>query len=231
MHLNCSGASLSRLLFLLLGFTLNHIVLAAEPAGVVEVIFGEAYALDGDGERRILLEDSSIYVGETLLTGEGTTLQLRFEDDTRFFLGERAEFLIEEFHYLTDIPDSLTAKIIKGTFRFISGLIAGSRAEAMRVETPVAAIGIRGTHVAGETDVTSSVIILLEPVSQDISSGIVVSNDYGSVIIDEPGFGTEIPDEYSPPSPPRRMRLQSIENLMRSIQSIQRRNIPRPRVR
>jgi hypothetical protein len=28
-----------------------------------------------------------------------------------------------------------------------------------------------------------------------------VSNSYGTATIDKPGYGTEIPDEFSPPSP------------------------------
>ncbi|MCZ6802588.1 MAG: hypothetical protein O7D86_01265 [Proteobacteria bacterium] len=62
-----------------------------------------------------------------------------------------------------------------------------------------------------------------------IINKIEVYNEFGSVIIDEAGYGTEIPDEFSPPSPPRRMRLRTITNLMRSLQSIQRINTPRPR--
>ena len=40
---------------------------------------------------------------------------------------------------------------------------------------------------------------------------------------------TEIPDANSPPSPPRRMRMQTIENLTRSIQALTR--IRPPRIR
>ena len=99
----------------------------------------------------------------------------------------------------------------------------------MRVETVVATIGIRGTNVIGEVDATSATIILLEPEDTSRKTAIEVSNSYGTVKIDKPGYGTEIPDEFSPPSPPRRMPLQTINNLMRFMQSIQRINLPRPR--
>ena len=69
----------------------------------------------------------------------------------------------------------------------------------------------------------------MEPDDTSRKTAIVVSNNYGSVTVDEPGYGTEVPDEFSPPSPPRRMRLQTINNLTRSIQSSQRVNLPRPR--
>ena len=99
----------------------------------------------------------------------------------------------------------------------------------MTVDTTVATIGIRGTNVIGKVDSTSVTIILMKPEDASLKTAIVVSNSYGEVTIDEPDYGTEIPDEFSPPSPPRRMRLQTINNLMRSMQSIQRINLPRPR--
>jgi hypothetical protein len=46
-----------------------------------------------------------------------------------------------------------------------------------------------------------------------------VENKFGSVVIDQPGYGTEIPDEKSPPSPVRRMQLRTLDNLLRVIRS------------
>jgi len=97
------------------------------------------------------------------------------------------------------------------------------------INTAVATRGIRGTNVVGEADATSATIILIESEDTSRKAIIEVSNSFGTVTIDEPGYGTEIPDEFSPPSPPRRMRLQTINNLMRSMQSIRRINMPRPR--
>jgi hypothetical protein len=39
------------------------------------------------------------------------------------------------------------------------------------------------------------------------------------VVIDKPGYGTEIPDEKSPPSPVRKMQIRTIENVMRALRS------------
>jgi hypothetical protein len=46
-----------------------------------------------------------------------------------------------------------------------------------------------------------------------------VENKFGSVVVDKPGYGTEIPDEKSPPSPVKRMQLRTIDNLLRAIRS------------
>ena len=57
-------------------------------------------------------------------------------------------------------------------------------------------------------------------------NAVEVANAFGSVVLDEAGYGTEIPDANSPPSPPRRMRLRSITNLTRTLQSVGRIRLP-----
>ena len=205
-------------------------VIAANQAGHVEQIKGTAWAQIAAEEARKLEKKSPIYVNDKITTEADSTVQLRFEDNTKFFIGTDSEMSIEKFLYKqSDQENSFSTRILKGTFRFVTGLIAREKPESMEVNTTVATIGIRGTHVVGEADSTSATIILMEPEDTARKTIIEVYNKYGSVTIDEPGYGTDIPDEFSPPSPPRRMRLQTINNLMRSIQSIQRMNIPRPR--
>jgi len=46
-----------------------------------------------------------------------------------------------------------------------------------------------------------------------------VENKFGSVVIDQPGYGTEIPDEKSPPLPVRRMQLRTIDNVLRVLRT------------
>jgi hypothetical protein len=61
--------------------------------------------------------------------------------------------------------------------------------------------------------------VLLEPEEAGKETSIVVSNEFGSVVIDKPGYGTVIPDEKSPPSPVRKMQLHTIENVLRALRS------------
>ena len=59
-----------------------------------------------------------------------------------------------------------------------------------------------------------------------VITAIEVSNEYGSVVIDKPGYGTEIPDEHSPPSPVRQLQIRTIDNLMRAIRNTTRTTTP-----
>jgi hypothetical protein len=102
----------------------------------------------------------------------------------------------------------------------------------------VATIGIRGTHVAGEVTerseengkVTeaSAQVILMEPEDDPAKpTAILVSNDYGSVVVDQAGYGTEIPDEHSPPSAVRKMQIRTIENVMRAVRNATPKSMPK----
>jgi len=198
--------------------------------GVVKEISGTAFAkLPAEDKRQLSIGDN-IYESDLITTEKKSSISLQLKDDTVFKLGPEARLLAIKFKYQKDKEnDSVTVKILQGTFRFVTGIIAKKRPEAMNVETAVATIGIRGTNVVGEADATSATIILIESEDSSRKASIEVSNSFGTVTIDEPGYGTEIPDEFSPPSPPQRMRLQTINNLMRSMQSIRRINMPRPR--
>lgn len=202
---------------------------AQESAAEVIDLRGTASAVAETGARRNLDEGDALFQGDRVETGADSALSMRFTDGSTFQLGESAAMSVDAYSYKENADsDSFTTSLFKGAFRFVSGLIARARSRAMGVRTPVATIGIRGTSVAGETDATSARIVLLEP-EEPRPTAIEVSNAFGSVTIDEPGFGTEIPDASSPPSPPRRMQLQTIQNLMRTLQSIGR--IRPPRIR
>jgi len=202
---------------------------AQQAAGEVIVLRGSASAVSVTGATRSLERGAGVFQGDRIDTADGAVIAMEFTDGSTFQLGENASMSVDNYAFGQSAEsDGFASSIFKGAFRFVSGLIAQRRSRGMGVRTPVATIGIRGTSVAGEADATSARIMLLEP-EEDRPTAIEVSNAFGSVTIDEPGFGTEIPDANSPPSPPRRMQLQTIQNLMRTIQSIGR--IRPPRIR
>lgn len=203
----------------------------APAIGKVTKLDGSAYAELSADDKRDLRIGSSIFEKDTIFTKSKSSLTILFTDKTRFELGSDSSLKASEYKYENNADsDSVAINVLKGTFRFVTGLVAKEKPEAMEINTAVATIGIRGTHVVGEADSTSATIILIEPEDSARKSAIDVYNDFGKVTIDEPGYGTEIPDANSPPSPPRRMRLQTINNLTRSLQNVNRVNIPRPRM-
>lgn len=204
-------------------------VLAAPGVGKVVIVKGNAMREAADGTRVALERGDRLFERDLVTTAADSMILLRFDDDTRFNLGPRAEFRVDQVR--DDDEGVFSAEVIRGAFRFITGLIAKKRSGAMRVRTGVVAtIGIRGTTVGGEVVGESATIVLLESEEPGTPSAIEVGNDFGSVVIDQPGYGTQVPDAHSPPSPPQRMTLRAIDNLVRNINNIQRNAAPRPMI-
>ncbi len=205
---------------------------AATTAGAVETVKGAATAQAGTETARALEKGAAFFVSDVIRTESNSAVKLKFADETVFFLGADSELSVDKFSYGDPAQENgFASKLAKGTFRFVTGLIAKEKPDAMEVSTNVATIGIRGTNVAGQADATSATVILMEPEGDPRPTEILVANQYGSVTINQPGYGTEVPDQFSPPSPPRRMKLDAINSILRSIQSVQRVNIPQPRMR
>jgi hypothetical protein len=205
---------------------------AAPSAGTVSKLSGDnnAGARQPDGNVRKLGVGDAVYPGERIWTDKGTSVHIQFADESKFSLGPNTEFLIESFKFRKGTEeDAFHSRIIKGVFRFVSGLIAHGKGRDMKVSTKVATIGIRGTQVEGEVTEhqeidgkvidASAKIVLMEPEEEGKATSILVSNDFGSVVIDQPGYGTEIPDEKSPPSPVRKMQLHTVENVLRALRN------------
>lgn len=204
---------------------------AADPVGEVTVLQGEAARRLTDGQTVVLARGAPVYEQDRIVTAARSFIAVRFSDGTRFNLGAESEFRIGEVRSTGE--GLFSAEVVRGAFRFVTGLIARQRSRAMQVKTGVVAtIGIRGTTVGGEVVGESATIVLLESEDGEAKdSAIEVGNEHGNVLIDRIGYGTTVPDANSPPSPPTRMSLRAIENLVRNINSIQRISVPRPTFR
>jgi len=229
MKLHSVGTSLITLSLLLVVAAVE----AASPSiGRVSQITGDQVSsaqAPGAPVRKLAAGDP-VFAGERIRTGAATVLQIEFTDKTRFTLAPNTEFEVEQYRQTSagSSEEAFHSRIFKGAFRFVSGLIAHGREKNMRVHTPVAIVGVRGTHVeaevterqekGGKTVDASAKVALLEP-EEPKDSAIVVENKFGSVVIDKPGYGTVIPDEKSPPSPVQRMQLRTIDNLQRSLRT------------
>jgi hypothetical protein len=220
---------------IILGLMLLPVAVAAATPSIGRVSrltgneLGQAEAPGGPARR--LAAGDPVFAGERIRTGAGTVLQIDFTDQSRFTLGPNAEFEVARYQHAPggSAEEAFFSRVLKGAFRYVSGLISRTQRKNVQVGVVVATIGIRGTHFEGEVTErhekdgrsvdASAKVTLLEPVGTDKQTAIIVENKFGSVVVDEPGYGTEIPDEKSPPSPVRRMQLRTIDNLLRVLRS------------
>jgi len=136
-------------LLLLLAWT--QLAWAAGEAAVVISLVGTVSAQKPDGKVRVLAKDSVLMPGEIVLTEKGSSVRLRFGDDSMVTLRPGSRLVIENFSYDAAKPasDSLVLNLVKGGMRAVSGAV-GKRGDqdAYRARTHAGTIGIRGTDYA-----------------------------------------------------------------------------------
>ena len=98
---------------------------------------------------------------------------------------------------------SMAVDMVEGAFSFVSGEIAKTGPDAMKVSTPVATIGIRGTTVAGKAAVegNENSFTLLQDADGGVGQ-ISVSNAGGTQVLAQVGATTSIASFTAPPPPP-----------------------------
>ncbi len=138
--------------FLLLLCTLLALPAMAGDAGRVKVSKGEVQ-IERDGKRLPAPVGAIIQVHDTVKTGLGGSVGITFQDNSLLSAGPNSELVIERFVF-----DSTTHKgefdtaLKKGTLAVVSGKIVKQSPEAMRVKTPAAIMGVRGTEFVVKVD-------------------------------------------------------------------------------
>jgi hypothetical protein len=114
------------------------------------------------GQTRPLVINSDIYFRDRCHSGERARLQVTLKDGTQLTLGEHATLVVDEFIYDPSRSRAeLAISVVKGAFLYVGGLIDKETSANVRIRTPLAAIGIRGTTVwGGPIDKGYGVIVL-----------------------------------------------------------------------
>ena len=130
---------------------------AADHAGIVLVSTGEVTAEQPSESNRPLTRKSPILVGDRIRTGAGAAVQIRFDDGAMVALNADSEYQVNAFHPAEAQQGSNITTLVKGGLRTITGAVARENPSAHQVNTPLAAIGVRGTHFS--VNVGSAVVV------------------------------------------------------------------------
>ena len=120
---------------------------SGEKIGKVLAVKGDVKAVAADGTERSKLSLSSpIYANEKIYTGENAKVQIMFSDKSLYTIGQNAEVILDEYVYNPETGDGKSIiEVTKGIFRFLTGDIAKKDPEKVKVNTPFATIGVRGS--------------------------------------------------------------------------------------
>ncbi|MCY7308028.1 MAG: hypothetical protein LH632_18215 [Rhodoferax sp.] len=97
------------------------------------------------GAARGLREGDVIRVGERVTADATGEAVLRTEDAGFLALRPGGVFVAESFSALGNASDNLTLRVVVGALRIVSGWVSHTNRSGVRVLTPSATIGIRGT--------------------------------------------------------------------------------------
>ena len=164
-------------------------------------------------------KDLGVEMLDVIATAKGK-VQIDFIDDTRVDVTEHSRLVIDDFVYDPASQEgSLSLKASLGTIRYASGQIAKNSKQNVKITTPSAVIGVRGTDFTMTVDeIGGSTIILLPScdTNGDCFVGeISVESDAGMVIMNQAFQATTVSTSASVPLKPVVLDLD--ENLINNL--------------
>ena len=122
--------------------------IAQKPIAQIKKVTGQAAVLRS-GERRPAIVGDMLFVKDVIETGSDGGIGITFIDNTVFSAGPSSQIALDEFQFNSnDFRGAMLADMRQGTLAVVSGDIARSTPGAMKVKTPTAILGVRGTTFA-----------------------------------------------------------------------------------
>ena len=207
--------------YLFICCSVSYFALASERIGTIGIVIGQADVVNRNIDLKI---KENIYFGDVIRTGAQTNLQILFEDETVFTIGENTEIVINEFIYDPNQNNELnkiSAEVMQGSLKVVTGLISKENPENLLITLPTGVLATRGTEVQalvkpGQNDV----VVLLGPgpnnAAGERAGSVEVSNNQGSVFMDQQFSFTSIVLNQ-PPSLPQPAPVALIQEINQSL--------------
>ena len=151
---------------------------AQRPVGEVTMSVGPVTRTTAQGLPEMVRRGTSILPGDRLDTADGGHLHIRFIDGALVSIRPGSRMLVEDYKY---DPQHVSASLVRfkleyGVARAISGAAAEGARDRFRLNTPLVAIGVRGTDFvvrAGESTTRAAVnqgAIVMAPFGADCTA-------------------------------------------------------------
>ena len=152
---------------------------AAQLAGKVTAALGEAQIVQATAGERAAVEGALLHVGDILQTGAGGHIHLRMVDGGLVSLRPDSKLKITSYTYQPGVPDATQIRLdlLHGTVRSVTGKGGELAKDRFRINTPIAAIGVRGTDFVTQTSDDKTLVhvaigaIVLAPFGDGCLSG------------------------------------------------------------
>ncbi len=118
------------------------------PAGRVKIASGSAFIVRENATVPARPGDP-VFATDALRTGVDGTVGITLKDDTRLSLGPSSEVRLERYVFAPGEGGfGMVLKFVRGVAAYVSGRMAKLAPDSIRLETPGAIVGVRGTTVA-----------------------------------------------------------------------------------
>lgn len=125
---------------------------AEEIVGQIKVAKGTVH-VERDGKRLSVAVGMSIRQSDTLVTGADGSAGVTFSDNSLLSTGPNSVLVVDHYTFdSTTHAGKFDASLKKGTLAVVSGKIVKQSPGAMRVRTPAAIMGVRGTEFMVQVD-------------------------------------------------------------------------------
>jgi len=139
---------------------------------------------DTDAALRPAVVREPVHLGDLVVSGDKSSLQMLLLDHSVFTIGANARITIDRFVYDPDKGTTdIAASVAKGAFRFMSGRLTGNAGHSA-IQTPVASIGVRGTIVEGVVGPDALGVLAGQPGAPSYTGD---PNNIVLVLLDGPG--------------------------------------------
>ncbi|MBK6592261.1 MAG: FecR domain-containing protein [Burkholderiales bacterium] len=122
--------------------------------GETTMVIGRVTVVGVDGASRTVDRGMSIRVGDRIETQAGGHVHLRFVDGGRLSIRPASILQVEDYSHSTQQPllGAIKFRLDEGVVRSITGSWGEAARDRFRLNTPVAAIGVKGTDFVVKSD-------------------------------------------------------------------------------
>lgn len=183
-------------------------------------------AIERDNSEISAEKGTGIQMDDTAVTAN-SAMTISFIDETRVDITEHSRLIIDDFVYDPSTgKGSLGLKASLGTIRYASGQIAKNSRQRVRIRTPSATIGVRGTDFIMVVDETGSSMVTLLPscdaAGMCYTGEITVETDAGFVVLNKAFQVTVASTSNNKPTPP--LLLDIDESMINQLLILRKKN-------
>lgn len=134
-------------------FTVSTVsAMQSDTIGHIQTIKGKASILRGS-KTEAASKGSPVYAGDTIKTSKTGAVGIVLIDETTLSLGPDSTIILKDYIFNPkENRFSIIARMAKGTFSYLSGIIGKLSPESIHLEIPEATIAVRGTRLLIKVD-------------------------------------------------------------------------------